>query len=189
MATRDIRKFDPQALAALDADMWIAYYNHQFLRLFLLLLKLNYPHFRPNLVLTLRGAYHSAMAAIIFRKTKGNEDTNATLKHLVRFYKLLSTHNARPFDYQKAAELELKWWFVDRYPDRYKTSRATALAEGMATVYSMPISKFKEYGDKRAAAMELLGTYHHDATATVDWDNLRRLLNESYSGLYAAVST
>jgi len=184
---RDIREFDPKALAAIDADMWVAYYNHRFFRLFVLLLKLNYPHFRPNPAHTLQGAYHSAMAAIVFRRTKGHEDRDTTLKHLERFYELMAAHSVQSFDYKNAAELELKWWLVDRYPERYTTSRATALAEGMAVIYNMPATKLEEYGKKRAAAMELLGTYHHDTKAFVDWDMLRKLLSEAYTGLHQAV--
>jgi hypothetical protein len=82
--------------------------------LFILLLRLNYIYFRPGPVLTIRGAYHSAMAAIVFRKTKGHEDTESVLRHLVQFYKLLSDHSARSIAYQKTAELEMAWWLVDR---------------------------------------------------------------------------
>lgn len=187
MLKHDLRQFNPDEFARLDADMWVAYYNHNFFRLFVLLLKLNYSHFRPNLLLTMRGAYHSAMAAIVFRKTKGHEDNAKILKHLTQFYKLLSNHNIQPFDYKKAAELELEWWYVDRYPKRYKISRATALADGMAAIYNVAPSKLKTYGEKRAEAMELLGDYHHDVSATVDWQKLRRLLEESYRAMYEVV--
>lgn len=189
MAARDIRNFNPDTFAKLDADMWVAYYNHRFFTLFILLLRLNYIQFRPSLILTARGAYHSAKAAIVFRKTKGHEDTDRVLQHLVWFYKLLSAHSVTGFDYQKAAELELQWWFVDRYPERYKVSRATALAEGMAAIYDVPMASLKVYGKNRAAAMELLGDYHHDITAPVNWDRLRNLLKKSYRGLYAAVQS
>ena len=187
MAARDIRNFSPDTFAKLDADMWVAYYNHRFFSLFVLLFKLNYTHFQPSLILTVRGAYHSAMAAIVFRRTKGNEDSDRVLKHLVHFYKLLATHTVSTFDYRKAAELEMEWWLVDRYPDRYEISRAAALAEGMAVIYSVPEVSLKTYGRKRAAAMELLGDYHYDKTATVDWDKLRTLLKESYGSLHASV--
>ena len=189
MANHDLRNFNPEVFARLDADMWVAYYNHRFFRLFVLLLKLNYVHFRPSLILTTRGAYHSAMAAIVFRKTKGSEDTKQILEHLVQFYRLMAVHNAYAFDYQKAAELELEWWLVDRYPDRYKMSRATALAKGMAVIYNVPAVSLKTYGQKRAAAMELLGDYHYDTAANVDWSKLRKLLRESYTSLHTAVQT
>lgn len=185
--TRDIRHFNPATFAKLDADMWVAYYNHRFFRLFVLLLKLNYTYFRPNLSLTMRGAYHSAVAAIVFRKTKGNEDTEKILHHLTLFYNLLAKNNAYKFDYDKAAGLELEWWLIDRYPNRYKQTREEVLARGMATIYNVSASKMKIYGEKRAQAMELLGDYHHDTTTTVDWVRLRVLLKEAYAALHGAV--
>lgn len=183
---RTRRPLNPDYLAQLDADMWLAYYNHRFLKLFLLLLKLNYSLFRPNIVTTLRGAFHSALAAVVFRKTKGHEDTARILKHLTSFYKLLSGY-MHPFDYAHAAKLELAWWLIDRYPSQYKQSRAAALAETMAVIYNLPTDKLKAYGEKRASAMELLGDYHHDTHATVNWRLLRKLLRESYRALQESV--
>jgi hypothetical protein len=188
MARRNLRNFDPSVFATLDADMWIVYYNHQFLRLFILLLKLNYTYFKPNPILTLQGAYNSAMAAMVFRKTKGAEDNERVLKYLTQFYSLLSGHTVDAFNYREAAEFEMKWWFVDRYPSRYKISRASALADSMAAIYNVPTSRLATYGQKRAEAMELLGQYHHDTAAKVNWGKLRQLLQESYEGLYEAVN-
>jgi hypothetical protein len=188
MTSRDIRQFNPELLAKLDADMWMAYYNHRFLHLFTLLLKLNYVHFRPSIFLTIRGAYHSAMAAIVFRKTKGHEDRKRVLTHHLRFYELLAAHTTHAFDFKKAAELELEWWFVDRYPDRYHKTRADALAAGMAVIYDTPATSLAAYGQARAEAMELLGDYHHDTAVLVEWPQLRRLLLKAYRALYEAVT-
>jgi hypothetical protein len=109
MRKRDLRKIEPEQLAKFDVDMWFAYYNHRFFRLFILLFQMTNPYFRPNVFLTIRAAYHSALAAAIFRKTKGHENDKSTRKHLVYFYKILSDHDLHPFDYRKAADLELKW--------------------------------------------------------------------------------
>jgi hypothetical protein len=132
------------------------------------------------MLLTVRGAYHSDMVAMVFRKTKGGEDTQKILTQLSKFYKILSGRNVDPFDYTKAAELELKWWMVDRYPKRYRVTRAIALEEGMSTIYNVPASKLAAYGQKRAEAMELLGDYHHDTSAEVDWEKLKQVLRGSY---------
>ncbi|HEY8998740.1 MAG TPA: hypothetical protein VIM53_00275 [Candidatus Saccharimonadales bacterium] len=187
MKSHDLRRLDPHALAQLDADMWVAYYNHRFARLAWLLFKLNRSHFAPNVFTMFRAAYHSAMSAIIFRKTKGHEENDKVLKHLILFYKLLSAQNVESFDYRRAAELELAWWMVDRYPERYKTTRAVALAEGMAAIYGVAPEHLRVYGEKRAAAMELLGAYHYDVNTQVDWPKLRHLLEESYEALRSAV--
>ena len=68
--------------------MWIAYYNHKFLSLFVLLFRLSYSHFHPNPFTTVSGAYHTARAAMVFRMTRGNEDRQKILKHLTKFARL-----------------------------------------------------------------------------------------------------
>lgn len=184
MKKRDVRNFSPERFARLDTDMWRAYYRHRFLKLFLLLIRLCNQYCSPNYVLTLRAAYHSAMAAIIFRKTKGHENSEKTLKHLTHFYKLLSDHNSYPFDFTKAAELELKWWFIDRYPEKYEMSRAQALAEGAASIFKVSAKDAAPYGQKRAEAMELIGEHHHNPKAIPDWTKIHTLLVEAYQSLY-----
>ena len=53
--------------------------------------------------------------------------------------------------------------------------------------YNVAPTKLKAYGEKRAQAMELLGDYHHDVSATVDWQKLRKLLGELYRAMYEAI--
>ena len=188
MTKTDVRIFNPTELGELEANMWIAYYNHRFARLAWMLFTLNYGHFKLHILTTLRASYHVAAATILFRKTKGHEETDRILRHLIIYCHLLSDHELQPFDYIKAAKLELDWWFIDRYPERYTTTRAIGLAEAAAARFNMEPHLFRRYGQKRAAAMELLGAYHHDPTTVVDWKRLRRYLNESYQALHDTVS-
>lgn len=178
-----VYKCDPDNLAALEADMWVAYYSHHFLKLGWLLFLLNKSHFWPHPVMLFKAAYYSAMAAVVFRKTKGHENEDRVIKYLELYYKALSDFSTQPFDYKKTAQLEYVWWMIDRYPTRYKTTRADGLAAAMAVMYKLPPQKLRVYGQKRAEAMELLGDYHHDTEAAVDWPLLRRLLHESYHAL------
>jgi hypothetical protein len=187
MLVRDFRQFNPEYCANLEANLWIAYYNHRFLRLFMLLFKLNYIFFQPRKWLTLWGAYHTTRSAVIFRLTKGHEDRQKTLKHLISYFKLLSDHSIKPFDYQRVAELELEWWMIDRYPDRYKTTRSAAITASMAAMVQLSSARIQEYGENRAAAMELLGKYHEDTSTKVDWRLLHDYLRIAYQALHAAI--
>lgn len=186
--TRDIRNFDPEQFAHLDTAMWQAYYKHDFIKLFVLLIKLCYTYCKPNLLLTLLTAYHSAQAAIVFRRTKGEEDLETVLQHLTKFYQLLAKHNVHRFNYEKAAEAELEWWMVDRYPNRYNKTRAEALAKGMSAIYNVPVDEIEIYGKKREAAMLLIGRHHHDVSHIPDWHKIEALLNEAYVNLHSAVT-
>lgn len=139
-------------------------------------------------MLTILTAYHSAQAAIIFRKTKHHENLPAVEHHLEQFYSMLSGHDIRPFDYIKAAKKELEWWMVDRYPERYSEDRATALAAGMAVIYQMDAAALQVYGTKRADAMMRLGRHHDDKSVVPNWAEIDALLAEAYEGLHKAVN-
>jgi hypothetical protein len=186
MLTVDYRKFDPDAYAQIEADTWVAYYHHNFFRMFKLMLRLNYLLFRPSYRLALLGAYHTTRAAIVFRLTKGHEDNAKVLKHLTRFFKLISNYSIQPFDYKKTAEQELLWWMIDRYPGRYKESRAEIITAAMATMCRIEPEKLRNYGKKRSAAMDLIGDYHHNTSAKVDWPKIDKLLHEAYRSLHDA---
>jgi hypothetical protein len=137
--------------------------------------------------LTLFGAYYTTRAAVVFRLTKGHENKQKTAKYLERYFKLISNHSVQPFDYQKVAELELAWWMVDRYPDRYKTKRSTAITASMAAMVQLSPGRLQKYGENRAAAMELLGKYHEDTSTKVDWQSLHDYLKAAYQALYVAI--
>ena len=65
------------------------------------------------------------------------------------------------------------WWFVDRYPEKYKTTRVDALKYAVAELYKMPAGQFEDYAKYRAEAMVL-----HDETKkqVVDWSKIESLI-------------
>lgn len=186
MSKKDLAEFDSAAFAATDVALWKAYYNHHFFTMFWLLLKASYTFMGPSIRI-IPYAYYSSKAAIIFRKTKHHE-TDATNQQirwcLEKFYALVERHSVQSFDPRQAATAELAWWFIDRYPERYQKNRAQAFAEHKAIFHSVDPALLREYGQKRAAGMELLADYHHDTSYVVDWQQMEQLLRESYQSLY-----
>jgi hypothetical protein len=151
-----------------------------------MIMTLAFDYWRPNIPRTLQYAYNSSLAAIIFRKTKGKETARSNrhiLKYLEKFYWLLHKKLVQPFDYKKVAQLELDWWYVDRYPNQSDMTRAQAFTKHGEAFYGLPATDLQEYSQKRAEAMELLRDYHHDTTYNVDWEKMERLLRESYQSL------
>ena len=122
MAKSDLRQFDYKKVARLDTAMWRAYYNHQFIKLFFLLLQVMRSQLRLNWYLTVKMAYYAGWAAADYRLRKGREDYKKTLSNLTKYEKILSEHSIQPFDYEKVARLELEWWDIHRYPKKYKKS-------------------------------------------------------------------
>jgi hypothetical protein len=181
-----LKNFNPDKIAQLDLKMWKAYYAHNFFKLFILLLQLNHKFFKVSYISTLRTAYHSASAAMEFRLNKGNENIKKITEKLAKFFKIISERSLESFDYKKAAELELDWWLVDRYPNRYKHSREEALAKSMAYVFGVDSYKLKEYASYRAQAMVLRDEARKQGKA-INWEAVEPLLNKSFNSLFVNV--
>lgn len=184
--SKNLKKFNPDKIAELDLNMWQAYYNHNFFKLFILLLRLNHESFGLDYLRTLQASYYSAFAAINFRLNKGKEDSKTIIKKLEKFFKIISDNNIDKFDYKKVAELEFGWWMIDRYPKLYQTSREEGLARAMATIYSIDYLKLTEYANYRAQAMVL----QDEAEATnqeANWKKIGSLLKQSFNSLYQSV--
>jgi hypothetical protein len=188
MAKADLRQFDYKEVARLDGSMWRAYYNHQFIRMCWLLIKLMRSQLRVNWLVTLQLAYWAGTAAIIYRVKLGNENYDHVLRNLTKFYKLVSAKITSPFDYEKAAKLELEWWDIHRYPKKYKKSLAQSLADGAAVMYKVKADSLLKYAGYRAQAMQLPNHSGDDQPQPVDWDRIYGLLEKSWAGLHKSVN-
>ncbi len=179
----NLKKFNPDKIAELDLNMWQAYYSHNFFKLFILLLHLNHEFFGLDYFHTLQAAYYSASAAINFRLNRGKENHELIITKLTKFLKIISDNNIEKFNYKNVAELEFKWWMIDRYPKPYQTSREEGLARAMAAIYNTDYVKLTEYANYRAQAMTL-----QDEAKTVgqeaDWEKIGSLLKQSFNSLY-----
>lgn len=188
MLRADLTQFDYRKVAALDAEMWRSYYNHRFFRLFFQLVRLVRLQIGLNWLFTLRLAFYAGWAAAYYRinKKKG-VDSARVVKNLTKFYQLISQNSLQPFDYRKAAELELAWWDVHR--PSYKNSPALerSLAEGAAAIYSVKPSALKEYAHYRAVAMILPRHEGDDQKTPTDWQEVHRLLEKAWRSLHKTV--
>lgn len=170
--------------------MWRAYYEHRFLKLFSLLLRLTKNFFGFSYLRSIPPAFYAAKAAIIFRRNKGkenDENMKSVLKNLSCLYEIIRKNSVEKFDHKQVAELELEWWLVDRYPERYQTSRSVALANAMAALFSIDPDNLTTYATARAEAMVLCDKIEGATTQLVDWGKVRVLLKVSYSELSKAV--
>lgn len=184
----DLKKFDYLQVAKLDADMWRAYYNHHFIKLFILPVTLLKIRTGLSIFLSTRVAYYSVWAAAYYRLYKHKGVNNArVLKNLTKFYKIVSDHSVQPFNYAKAAELELAWWDVHR--TLYKNSKKLeqSLADAAAVVYNLPASRLQKYAHFRAQAMILPRHEGDKQLIPTDWDKVVHLLNKSWQALHSAV--
>jgi hypothetical protein len=188
MAKIDLRNFDPEKVGKLDADMWRAYYNHKFIKLVWRLVLLIKYQLGLNWLLSIRLAYYSGWAAADYRIHKKRGTNNARiLRNLTKFYRSISTNNIRPFDYKKAAELELAWWEIHRKSYENNPALEKALADGAAAIYNVDPAKLQTYAHFRAEAMILPRHEGRDPDNQTDWRQVTDLTIKSWRALHAAV--
>lgn len=186
MSKKNLKQFDPNRVAKFETGMWHAYYHHNPLKLFYLLVRLAREFFGVNYFIAIRMGYYAVFAAVDFKLNKGNENQTRIIKKLTKFYKLIFNHSLESFEYKKAAHLELEWWLVDRYPDCYSVSREEALARGMAVIFNVDYSRLSEYARYRAEAMVIQDDAEINCKEA-DWQLIGSLLQKSFTSLSAAV--
>lgn len=187
MGKRHLYDFNYKKVARYDTIMWQSYYNRHFFRLFWQLLQLVRSQLGFNWPLTIRLAYYAGWAAADFRINRKRGINKArVLQSLDSFYKIISSHS-HPFDYKKAAQLELEWWQVHRDSTKNNPALEQSLARAAAVVYRVQPDELKDYAHYRAEAMILP---HHEADSPgnkVDWPEVHRLLLKSWQALFDAV--
>lgn len=186
MKLKKLKDFKPERVAKIEANMWKAYYRHNFLNLFICLLQLAHEQFHISYFYAVRISYPSAYAAMHFRKNRGKENKDLIVENLTKFYKSINNIVEEKFDYKKAAELETEWWFIDRY-GKDKIQRRETLANSMASIYNANPVDLIKYAEYRAQAMELQDEAEKEGKEA-DWDHAESLLLISYKSLFEVVN-
>lgn len=184
------RSFDADRLAALELEMWKAYYRREGARLFRLLVRANREQAGVGWPRAVLAAFWLAWAAVRFGRATGDYDRYAP--EIARGYRLLGLPPT--VDIDEVARRELRWWVVRREIGLAAGAAAgEAITALYAVIYGEPESAVAEAGRLRGLAAEV-----RDRGATDDpdgptglglayWPEVWRLLRDSYRSLRAAL--
>jgi hypothetical protein len=179
---RSLRVFDPDRLAALEIDMWRAYYAGENVRLFGdLVVSLHeqnrYPWMKASIV-----AFHLARAAATFAKARDHYER--VLPDLEAAYAIERDWLQAGFDPATVARAELAWWVARRMPGQNSADQIGALiADEDALLYEVPRERVLPAALLRARAARL----RDEGGERVDWPAVSDLLVQSYRSLHAAL--
>lgn len=150
--------FDPVAVARHEADAWVAYYRHEWVRLLAVSLRLVAAVFGMGPRRTVAGAWHLLRGFQRWSPCPDN-DPDGARRSMERFYALVAKTAGVPFDPARAAWLEVEWWRVhrERQHDRPDDDRELerALAQLYAYAYDAPVDGMLEAARWRVRAMDL----------------------------------
>ena len=181
-AQRSLRQFDPQRMADLETRMWQAYYAKERLRLFGLLVTLLREQYHYSWATALTEGFHLARAAATFGDARA--DYEQVLPDLEQAYATAKQWLGAGFDARAVARAELAWWVARRTAGQNTPARVGALmADEYALLYEAPRARMLKSATLRAEA----GALRDAQAATPDWPTIRRLLEESYGDLRAAL--
>jgi hypothetical protein len=179
---RSLRVFDPDRTAALELDMWQAYYDKRNVRLFADLVTLLHEQNRYSWATASRAAFYLARAAATFGNLRSEYEQ--VLPDLIAAYTIERDWLHAGFDPAAVAKAELAWWVARRVPGQNSAEQVGALiAEENALLYDVPRDRVLEASTLRARA----GKLRDDGGANADWATVSDLLHQSYRALHAAV--
>jgi hypothetical protein len=185
MSSHLLSRFDPLEVARLETEAWKAYYSRKRWHLLFLLLDTLRSQFNLRGITAWRAAYFSTRSALAFQRSRSDDSPQAkeALRYLEKYYEIFDTPSEPAFIPELAAEKELHWWYVHRYPRRYEDSLEQALGGSMAAIYCVPENTLGTYAHYRAQAMHERDTATHVEKRKPKWEEIRKLLEEAYTAL------
>src|SRR5262245_9691554 len=179
---RSLREFDPDRTAALEVDMWQAYYKGENLRLFRGLLTLTHEQFRYSWARAAQASFHLGRAAARFAKMRSEYET--VLPDLEAGYTIARDWTNDTFDPRAVAKAELAWWVARRIPGQDSPENVGGLiADENALLYHLPRERVLEASILRARA----GRLRDEGGQNADWAEVSRLLVQSFRQLHAVI--
>ncbi len=181
---RSLREFDPDRTAALEVDMWQAYYKGENLRLFRGLVTLTHEQFRYSWARAAQASFHLGRAAARFATMRSDYET--VLPDLEAGYTIARDWTHDTFEPKAVAKAELAWWVARRNPGQDSPEIVGGLiADENALLYHVPRERVLEASVLRARA----GKLRDEAGERADWAEVSRLLVQSFRALHTAIHT
>lgn len=182
----DLRHFDADAVARLEAGMWRDYYSRDYKSLAGRLYSLYRDEYHFSPADSTQLAYFAGKAAQVFQPTTSRAEAQAALPLLVSYYTLLRNRSGEAFDAEKAAQLELDWWQLRREnasPSQYGAVVAQ-VAEELFKVHNTHIDHSAQL---RAEMMHYRDHRRDGRMQPEDWSHIEEQLIESYRELKTGV--
>jgi hypothetical protein len=179
---RTLRMFDPDRMAALELDMWQAYYARENVRLFRGLVTSLHEQNRYPWSKAVIAGFRLARAASTFADLRS--DYEQVLPDLERAYAIAAGWTNAGFSPAAVARAELAWWVARRVPGQNSAEHIGALiADEYALLYEVPRARVVSPALWRARAARL----RDEGGEHADWPTVSRLLHQSYRELHDAL--
>lgn len=179
---RSLHQFDPERLASLELETWQASYARERVRRFRTLVVLLREQYNYSWTTAAREAVHRLDAAATFAAARGNY--NVVLPELEESYTTARNWTGADYDPAAVARAELAWWVARRTEGQDSPGRVGDL---MAVHYGLLYETTARVVSRSTQLRARAEALRDAAEEAPDWDEIARLLTESYEALHAAV--
>ena len=183
--------FDPDMVARLEASGWKAYYAHDWLRAFLLLVRMDQEQFHIPFPRSLLAAYYTVRASIAFAPADHDAALPAVRAYLREFYALVAEANDQSYDPDRVGDLELDYWIIHRQVAVARAVDYTPLVDSLAVLHAAIFDSTPERmrasaeSRARSAAHVDLITSKRSTDEAADWRAVYFYLRRSYEQVKA----
>lgn len=188
-----MRAFDPRRVGWLECEVWVAYYQRDWLRLLRAYVPLVREGFGMSWRQTVAGAWLVARANHAWAPYPDNDPERAQ-RLMRRFFALVAEAHGQELDVDEASRREVRWWAVHRriqkeHPEDGVAPLVDALTDLYTLVYDAEDAAVRPAARLRAEAMQLSDRWVEEGCDPAS-PLLRReeaLLVRSYASLLAVV--
>lgn len=183
----DMRAFNPDAMARMEANAWRHYYEKRWFALFSDLYdgaRHQYGFSPCDSVLL---SFRAARAAKVFQPSRSRDEASLAIPALESYFRVIAKAGSPDLDIHQAAQTELEWWQLRREGKTWlEYGHAIAVATGV--VYAMPADKFETASLKRAEMMNARDNKRNSITDE-DWRRIEEGLRTAWRQIKDAVDS
>jgi hypothetical protein len=177
---------DPDRLAYLEVAGLRAYYDHQWLRAFRLVVDLMHEQFGLPWLRSMQASYYTVRAMIAWAPVDNDRETMRSYVH--KFYRLAAEHGkGLHFDAKEAGNQEYVYWDLHRKrgldPNSDPEPYIQCLAALHSTLFGLTVEEARLSAELRAQATDAIDrvTGKRSTDAEADWLQAEHHLRQAYS--------
>lgn len=182
-------QFNPNMVAKYEVEGWKAYYDHNWLRLLSLVVRLVQAQFRIPFPYSLLAAYYVTRASAAW--VPKDHDQQKITAYLEKFYRLALRFSGLRFDARQVAMYEAEYWDAHRrlVGQADKTAFLNAMIALHAAIFQLTAEQARESAELRVEANNVLDTItgRTSTDPARDWLICEDLLRRCYTSLYNLV--
>ncbi|HVO41713.1 MAG TPA: hypothetical protein VMT34_03775 [Aggregatilineales bacterium] len=181
--------FDPDRVAHFETEGWRAYYDHNWLRMLWLILRVNQEQFNIPFPVSLLASYYIVRASAGWVPV--DHDPAVILALHEKYYAIARRYSGLAFDPIEAARLEEQYWEVHRrlsgQPD--KTEFIQTMTDLHSTIFGITPEQASESAERRVLANNTVDriTSRTSTDPAADWRQIEAYLQDCYRSIARAM--